>query len=787
MAKNYAELIRARLEQVGGTLATIAKGLIYYNTSNDRPYVDDGVSAREVMLNENLPEARRATKVQLDDTDTGNEIIGTLPYQKGGTGIDTLTGEKGKALVVNKTEDGWEFGTSGQGVPSMFKILNAEEESVGDWTVSGTTAFTFDTTDVLNGDTTYKCVLNAINDSVTSPNITVPERSREKVCGLSFPFQCDVVGADIKILDVTNGDAELVRGNFTVNNTNTGTMELFWFMPANTATIKIEIEAITFTGSQTIFFDDMVFDDEPLSKKSLQDENNFSARISNNGAVSLTSENLSFIDSVVRNGPGDVTVNFKSGFFSVLPYITLKADDTSIHATPSSLSLNSVRVYTTEANATNGFYDRNFTIMASRQGSDYKEYTDSVVVTRDDSDIGSIQAFGTDTAPNNYLYCDGSTVSRSIYSDLFDTIGTNFGSGDGSTTFHLPDFRGNFARGQDDGVGNDPDAGSRVASNSGGNTGDNVGSWQDDQYKSHTHGFSINGGTNANAGANPRQFHSTSTYWNTSSFTTNGSGGNETRPNNVNVRYYIKWRSTDAIIVPTADLTENNFSARVQHNGGSPIVSSQNQSWIQSVSFNVDEYIVTFVPGFFSSAPGIVVQGAANGDVRTPDEFVIATASSVTIRFKNNNAVLGSIGEFNIWASRQGSDYNEKQGFLLVGGDGRRNKYQEKTLSGNVAASGVMTELTFNNLEIGKIYRVTFLADWQGTSNKRVDIDNDGTNIGLVIQESTAELKTTWTRIFKAVGTQLTFKKVDSNGQIQSTTYSTLEELSDYVETTDWT
>lgn len=58
---------------------------------------------------------------------------------------------------------------------------------------------------------------------------------------------------------------------------------------------------------------------------------------------------------------------------------------------------------------------------------------------------GVILPYGDDTpAPDGYLICDGSAVSRSTYSDLFDIIGTTFGVGDGSTTFNLPDLRESF-------------------------------------------------------------------------------------------------------------------------------------------------------------------------------------------------------------------------------------------------------------------------------------------------------------------------------------------------------
>lgn len=55
---------------------------------------------------------------------------------------------------------------------------------------------------------------------------------------------------------------------------------------------------------------------------------------------------------------------------------------------------------------------------------------------------GLIYMFGGSVAPSGFLMCDGSSVSRVTYSDLFDTIGTTYGSGDGSTTFNIPDLTG---------------------------------------------------------------------------------------------------------------------------------------------------------------------------------------------------------------------------------------------------------------------------------------------------------------------------------------------------------
>lgn len=55
--------------------------------------------------------------------------------------------------------------------------------------------------------------------------------------------------------------------------------------------------------------------------------------------------------------------------------------------------------------------------------------------------IGAVSIFAGTVAPEGWLLCDGSEVSRSTYSDLFNVIGTAYGAGDGSTTFNLPDMR----------------------------------------------------------------------------------------------------------------------------------------------------------------------------------------------------------------------------------------------------------------------------------------------------------------------------------------------------------
>lgn len=61
---------------------------------------------------------------------------------------------------------------------------------------------------------------------------------------------------------------------------------------------------------------------------------------------------------------------------------------------------------------------------------------------------GVVFPFAGNSAPYGYLICDGRAVSRTEYASLFLMIGTSHGQGDGSTTFNLPDYRGNFLRGR---------------------------------------------------------------------------------------------------------------------------------------------------------------------------------------------------------------------------------------------------------------------------------------------------------------------------------------------------
>lgn len=170
------------------------------------------------------------------------------------------------------------------------------------------------------------------------------------------------------------------------------------------------------------------------------------------------------------------------------------------------------------------------------------------------------------SVPTGYLYCDGSAVSRTTYATLFNVIGESFGQGDNATTFNLPDTRGYFVRGLSDGTARDPNAATRTAAATGGNTGDNVGSVETSSITSHTHtassavtdpghthagrtytttgsngGFPV-GQTGTEQGASPQSGLAVSNTTGITVATTNTStGGSETRPLNINLAGIIKY------------------------------------------------------------------------------------------------------------------------------------------------------------------------------------------------------------------------------------------------------
>lgn len=139
---------------------------------------------------------------------------------------------------------------------------------------------------------------------------------------------------------------------------------------------------------------------------------------------------------------------------------------------------------------------------------------------------GTVVMYGGATAPSGWLLCNGQPVSRTTFAALFAAIGVNFGGGDGTTTFNVPDMRGEFPRGHDAGRGID--------------AGRALGSAQAAELASHTHTITPTGLASAsgNVGGGGGLIGVDTSA--ASGIAIGSTGGAETRPRNVTFTFIIR-------------------------------------------------------------------------------------------------------------------------------------------------------------------------------------------------------------------------------------------------------
>lgn len=158
---------------------------------------------------------------------------------------------------------------------------------------------------------------------------------------------------------------------------------------------------------------------------------------------------------------------------------------------------------------------------------------------------GTVIQYAGTTAPAGFLACDGTAVSRTTYATLFSAIGTTYGTGNGSTTFNLPDLRGLFVRGAGA-------HGTMTKAAGGAFDGGSVGATSNDQMQGHYHADvwgnttgSASGGndwTQGPAGASLQKI-TNSEVRAPKTDGTNGTPrtGNETKPASMSLLYCIKF------------------------------------------------------------------------------------------------------------------------------------------------------------------------------------------------------------------------------------------------------
>jgi microcystin-dependent protein len=146
-------------------------------------------------------------------------------------------------------------------------------------------------------------------------------------------------------------------------------------------------------------------------------------------------------------------------------------------------------------------YDGTHLVMVSPSANTLTDATALALVP-----TGAVSPYAGTSEPTGWLFCYGQAVSRSTYAALFTAISTTYGSGDGSTTFNLPDLRGRVVAGQDDMGGT---SANRLTDQTGGLNGDTLGATGGSethtlttaQIPSHSHNVSLDGGSTPSGAA----------------------------------------------------------------------------------------------------------------------------------------------------------------------------------------------------------------------------------------------------------------------------------------------
>jgi microcystin-dependent protein len=152
--------------------------------------------------------------------------------------------------------------------------------------------------------------------------------------------------------------------------------------------------------------------------------------------------------------------------------------------------------------------------------------------------IGSIIIWPLESLPTGYLVCNGQWLLKSSYLQLWNAIGQLYG--ENGLYFAIPNYSGFFLRCWDHVGVADPDAAARIAPLVTGSTmlnGNHVGTYQQDQFKSHMHPYTVN--------YLHSEYISSDNYYpiygQQAPSATGAAGGNETRPINIYVNYLIKY------------------------------------------------------------------------------------------------------------------------------------------------------------------------------------------------------------------------------------------------------
>ena len=357
---------------------------------------------------------------------------------------------------IEKIGLGEKAGAWGTTTNTNFDIIDRVINGVGDITLSGTT-HTLTTSDGSLSEGMYKVLVLGGSPSGTN-TITISPNNADKLyfvkngtsqtatftqgsgsdvsilAGNGAIIFADGAGSGAAVTDLTSllSDKSLARSSVDITLDAAGDIDL----DSGGGDVKISddgTEILRITNSSSDVIIRPVVDEKDIIFQ--QRDGTEVARIEDNGTFNVVTGKLAINATAVTATAAEL--NLLDGGTSVGSSITI-AD-------------------------TDGVVVNDGGTMKSVPASDFKEY---IMPT------GAVLPYAGSSAPTGFLLCYGQAISRSTYADLFSAISTTYGTGDGSSTFNVPDLRGRVVAGQDDMGGS---SANRLTDQTGGLNGDTLG------------------------------------------------------------------------------------------------------------------------------------------------------------------------------------------------------------------------------------------------------------------------------------------------------------------------
>lgn len=518
-------------------------------------------------------------------------------------------------------------------------------------------------------------------------------------------------------------------------------------------------------------------------------ENNFSARVDLNG--NLISSSSDFIQATSRTSTGLYRVDFIPGFFTEIPACTASVLQTG---TSGEIHLNDIStsgITFNIINNSNADSDRDFSFQIQRQGTDYRDAQEYILeldsfprINRTISEHAFFRGNGGQGSINNRIpYFDVeqyNTLSTLGVIDNSSSLGWSF-TATKKCRVHMV-VSGNASGGNNWGISkNSTELSTSIITM---NDADRV---SGSKYVGQSPTTDSGAETSFVGILEPGDILRPHTE----------DASSENSDHRCTLTILVEGQELER--VSTVEQEENIFSARIGNNGTASVIS-ESVSFIQSVSRtsagNVD---IVFTPGFFSEVPSINTEV----EISSPREGNVTSVSvsGCTIRTFNTSSNASVDENFTITIQRQGADYRSIKDVSVVLPESPV-KWQKKTLSSNQTSTGVVSDLTFNNLEIGKTYRIGGQLSILGLSSSvnskesRIDIDNGSTRIirtgGNSGDTGTYIFPIALNTVFIASDTTLTVDVTSLVNTYMSAnttedSYMILEELPLHEQTSQWT